>query len=218
VRSAGVVPGAFAHATVTFGASRNGQVSQGEGRVFMASAGYRGMDLHNDTAINVVALLQEQVGSARHYEVRLDGFPLDDGLLARGVEGQVKLTRLADEILVHVDARGTVDLECVRCLRTYGQPFETHFEAEFRPSVDVRTGVDLMLTEDDERFAIDENHELDIGEPLRQEILVALPMRQVCGPDCPGPDLPAEESQGEGDERLSALAQLLDDETTGPTE
>ena len=36
---------------------------------------------------------------------------------------------------------------------------------------------------------IDENHELDLREPLRQEILVALPMRPDCGPDCPGPDL-----------------------------
>jgi uncharacterized protein len=169
------------------------------------------MDLYNETVINVAALLQEPVGSTRTYPLRLAGFPLDEGMMAEDVEGQVKVVRLADELLVNVTACGTVALECDRCLREYDQPFATRFTAEFRPTVDVRIGIDIAAAENDERFTIDDSHQLDVAEPLRQEILVALPMRKLCGDDCPGPDLPLGDEEGRVDERFAALAQLLDD-------
>jgi len=171
------------------------------------------MNLYNETIINVAALLQEPVGASRDYPLHLDAFPLDEEWLAEDVEGTVRLTRLADEILASITAKGSVELECVRCLNAYSQPFSTKFAAEFRPTVEVRTGVQIPVENDeDERFTIDANHELDITEVLRQEIVVALPMRAICGPDCPGPDLEKLDAAGAGDDRFAALAQLLDEE------
>jgi uncharacterized protein len=138
--------------------------------------------------------------------------------MARDVTGDVRLTRLRDGILAHVEASGLSPLACARCLRDYEQPFDVAFDEEFRQTVDVRTGAGLaVVLEDDEQASlIDENHELDLREPLRQEIVLALPMRPDCGPDCPGPDVPADE-QGEEmavDSRMAALAALLADDAT----
>lgn len=171
------------------------------------------MDLHNETAVNVAALLKEPVGSTRSYALTLDRFALDADLFAEGVAGKVKLTRLSDEIIVNIRTHGSVTLECQRCLRRYPQAFRTDFDEEFREAYDVRTGVGVASgREDDERFSIDENHELDFAEPLRQEILVSLPMRPACGDDCPGPDV-LEVGEAESvDIRFAALADLLDDE------
>jgi uncharacterized protein len=177
------------------------------------NARHRTMNLDNETIINVAALLQEPVGASREYPLHLDAFPLDEGGNAERVEGTVRLTRLADEILANIKAKGEVELDCVRCLRAYPQQFSTRFAAEFRPTVDVKTGFHLSVdVEEDERFTIDANHELDITEVLRQEILVALPMRATCGEDCPGPDLEKLNNAGDIDDRFAALAQLLDDE------
>lgn len=171
------------------------------------------MDLHNETAVNVAALLKEPVGSTRSYALTLDRFPLDQDLVASNVAGRVKLTRLSDEIIANVRAKGSVVLECQRCLREYDQAFKTDFSEEFRETVDVRTGAGVATgREDDERFTINDNHELDFAEPLRQEILVALPMRPACGDDCPGPDAIADEDDETGDQRFAALQQLLDDD------
>lgn len=175
------------------------------------------MDLHNDTVINVAALLKEPVGSTRSYPLNLDRFALDQDLVAENVAGRIKLTRLSDEIIASIRAIGTVNLECQRCLRIYSQRFTTDFDEEFREAYDVRTGAGVASGRpDDERFAIDENHELDIAEPLRQEILVSLPMRPTCGDDCPGPDVTevGEADTEAVDNRFSALAQLLDDDET----
>ena len=83
----------------------------------------------------------------------------------------------------------------------------------------MHTGFDLGGEPADDELVsrIDENHELDLREPLRQEILVALPMRPDCGADCPGPDLLEVGGEDDAsddlvDERLAALASLLGDD------
>jgi len=182
----------------------------------------RGMDIRNDTAINVAGLLQEPFGSTRHYRLLLDRFPLGGGLTARDVDAEVRLTRLRDSVMADVQAEGVVALECVRCLRAYDQAFRAEFDVEYRQVVDVRTGLglDAETGEDDDTQHINESHELDLGEVLRQETLVSLPMRPDCGAGCPGPDalLGEAETAEPADSRFAALAGLLDehdaDETT----
>jgi uncharacterized protein len=174
-------------------------------------------ELHNDTAINVAGLLKGQTGQTREFSLSLDRFSLDDGLVAEGVIGELRLTRLRDGVMAQLEAAGTVELECVRCLRAYSEPFTVEFSEEYQQIVDVRTGVDVPLeTElDEDTSRIDDNHILDIGEVLRQEILVALPMRPDCGDQCPGPDLSrleaGEVAEEPVDDRLAALAALLDE-------
>jgi uncharacterized protein len=169
------------------------------------------MDLHNETGVNVAALLQEPMGSSRSYPLHLDAFPLDDELLATNVSGTVKLTRLTDEIIARIKVAGGVELECLRCLRQYPESFSADFSEEFRIAHDVRTGNGIAGPADDERFDINEYHELDFGEALRQEIIVALPMRPTCGTDCPGPDVIEVGDDEQIDDRFASLAQLLDE-------
>ena len=157
----------------------------------MATDGGQQRELRNDTAVNVVGLLKGQTGATRSYRLLLDTFEADGETIARDIVGDVRLTRLRDAIIASVSAAGVVPMICARCLREYDQPFEVEFDEEYRQTVDVRTGFDLGGEPIDEELVsrIDENHELDLREPLRQEILVALPMRPDCGSDCPGPDV-----------------------------
>ena len=169
-------------------------------------------ELRNETAVNVVGLLKAPIGATRSYRLLLDTLEVDGETVSRQISGEVRLTRVHDAVIASVEANGVARLECVRCLREYDQPFEIAFDEEYRQTVDVRTGLDLGLNGGDDALVswIDENHELDLREPLRQEILVALPMRPECGPDCPGPDrIAGDENDDAVDERLAALASLL---------
>jgi uncharacterized protein len=185
----------------------------------MATDGGQQRELRNDTAVNVVGLLKGQTGATRSYRLLLDTFEADGEIIARDIAGDVRLTRLRDAVIARVSAAGVAPMTCARCLREYDQPFEVEFDEEYRQTVDVHTGFDLGGEPADDVLVsrIDENHELDLREPLRQEILVALPMRPDCGADCPGPDLlevGGEADAGDDivDERLAALASLLGDE------
>jgi uncharacterized protein len=184
----------------------------------MAADGGQHWELRNETAVNVAGLLKGQIGATRSYSLSLDRLDSDGEVIAQGVEGDVRLTRLRDGVMASVRASGVAPMACVRCLREYDQPFAVAFDEEYQQTVDVRTGVDLGIEQADESEAsrIDDNHVLDLQEPLRQEILIALPMRPDCGAECPGPDLPGESDEANEkeavDERLAALASLLGDD------
>ena len=139
---------------------------------------------------------------------------IDGDTVARDINGNVRLTRLRESIIAIVQAVGFAPLTCARCLREYDQPFTVDFDEAYEQTVDVRTGVDLGLDfpEDEQTSRIDESHELDLREPLRQEILVALPMRPDCGPDCLGPDVTEVGEDEAVDDRFAALANLLGDD------
>jgi uncharacterized protein len=172
--------------------------------------------LVNDTVLNVAQLLKEHVGSKRRIDVTLAQLPLDGTIVARDVSASVKLTRIADGILVTGAVTGQATLECVRCLNEFDTEYRAEIEAQFRPTVDIVSGVPVEAEEDDEAFVIDDNHQLDLTELLRQVSILSLPIRPVCGEDCPGfvsefrggDEAPSEEA---GDERLSVLEKLLDD-------
>jgi uncharacterized protein len=187
----------------------------------MATDSGQQRELRNETAVNVAGLLKGQTGAARSYRLQLDTFEVDGETIARDVTGVVRLTRLRDAVMAHVDAVGIAALICARCLREYDQPFEIAFDEEYHQTVDVRTGIDLdsEVPQDELISLIDDNHELDLREPLRQEILVALPMRPDCGPDCPGPDVleVGGDADDAVDDRLAALATLLGDDQGNTT-
>lgn len=170
-------------------------------------------ELNNDTVINVAALLKEPVGSVREVVVEIDRFELDDDLIASNISGMVRLIRLQEEILADAELRADVGQECDRCLREYQQPVQTRFSVQYEPTIDVHTGHTVDEIDDEiERFLITERHEVDLTEPMRQELIVALPMVAVCGPDCPGQLVKSFGEESAGDSRLAALERLLGDD------
>ncbi len=175
---------------------------------------------YGDTRVNVASLLQELVGGTRDISIGLDSLPLDGELTAREIRADARLTRLQDGILVDGDLEAIVPLECVTCLTEFDQPVTQSFSEQFRQLVDVRTGATLpgpangldAEADDEPAFSIDESHELDLAEAIRQWIVLAIPMQPSCGPDCPGPLLRTTSPEDAVDDRFAGLASLLDDE------
>jgi uncharacterized protein len=180
------------------------------------------IELINDTGLNVASLLMEDVGAIRDLRLTLTSFPLDEELVASDVLGSIRLTRLRSGILATGELGGHVELECARCLNLYDQAFRARLTEQFRQTVDVRSGAgvapvvkdDQAATDDDDEvgFEINDAHEIDLTELLRQNILLSLPMRPDCGEDCPGPPAIDDGPDAQVDARFAALQDLLDDE------
>jgi uncharacterized protein len=179
--------------------------------------------------LNVAGLLKETAGAARDYHIdaaaeEFSGL-LEDGRPVAPLRGDLRLMRTPRSIFVRGDLATTIAVECSRCLTEAETPVALDVEAEFFPEVDVTTGHALPTPEDDDlAFTIDPNHELDLQEVVRQNLLLALPMRSLCSEACLGlcpqcgqnlNDGPCEhegQPPDEGpvtDERLVALASLF---------
>ncbi len=165
-----------------------------------------------DTRVHVAQLLQEPVGATRQRALALPELELDDEHDADGVTTNLRLTRIPTGLLVEGRVTATVTLECIRCLEEFEQAVETTFTDEYRPTVDIATGHDVEQdgeTDEADYFSISDTHVLDVGESLRQAILLALPMAPRCREDCPGITDAADAALEPGDDRFAVLGQLL---------
>jgi len=139
---------------------------------------------------NVAQLLRQATGATRHYEVDEPSEIADPNLSLIGpTRGQVSFLRTQRGILVTAQLTQTVRVECVRCLAEMEVPLTIQIEEEFFPTIDLKTGLPITWTEEDEveeASLIDEKHTLDLLEVTRQELLLALPAHPLCRLDCAG--------------------------------
>jgi uncharacterized protein len=98
----------------------------------------------------------------------------------------MKLTRTNHGILADVDYTVTLEQECGRCLEPAQTTIESQFSEEFLPSTNIVTGLPETIDADPDEPRVNANHELDLTDSIRQDIVVNLPLQPLCRPDCPG--------------------------------
>jgi uncharacterized protein len=138
---------------------------------------------------NVAQLLKAPVGTMLRVDLDPeDHLVIDDERvrLAGEIVGNVKLHRTNQGILAAGEATMPIQLQCDRCLQTYVTTITISLREHFYPTVDINTGVMLPGSDDEMDFPIDHNHQLDLREAIRQNVLLALPMQSLCRPDCLG--------------------------------
>lgn len=138
-------------------------------------------------SLNVAQLMLSLPGTTRDFDFR-ERLPDPDGdLHLRGpISGHAHLIRTSEGILVHSEHQVPVILECSRCLDEVDATIEGELDEEFLPTTDVHTGVPLSIEAEEDQPRIDEHHEIDLDEVLRQNILTNLPLRPLCDATCPG--------------------------------
>jgi uncharacterized protein len=141
-------------------------------------------------AWNVAGLLGESAGAVRDYAVsgvELDGD--EDFQLAAPIDGRVHLGRTNRGLLVDADFTTMLATQCARCLRDITVPlaFDSHDEA--LPAIDIHSGRALALSPEDEEIGVirlTDHHELDLEQPIREAILLSMPIAPLDREDCPG--------------------------------
>lgn len=134
------------------------------------------------TSINVTQLLGEPVGSSQSCDI--NGRLGDD--IDGCVGGTAKMIRTSRGVLVQCELNAEIKLICSRCLEAFSCPLDFAAEEEFLRVVDVSDDSSASSPERPDEFTIDEKSIVDLGELIRQYVLLNLPMKPLCRPDCPG--------------------------------
>lgn len=135
-----------------------------------------------DIRFNVSALLQQPVGTTLTCRI-------EDLLNSRQcgfVSGTVSFTHTSRGLTVSGSGSADVSLECMRCLDQYCEYVRFTIEEELHPEPGFahRRGADGFEECGEVRIAPD--HTLDLGEIIRQHIVLHLPLKPLCRTDCPG--------------------------------
>ena len=130
--------------------------------------------------INVAQQLKGPLGNSRRYTV--DHVNDDDSL----IRGEVKLVLTSRSILVTGNFYTPIKEICSRCLEEFEYNLEFEIEEEFFPTGNILTVNSVDEDEEAAGFAISENHIIDLSEAWRQNILLNLPVKPICKPECAG--------------------------------
>jgi uncharacterized protein len=136
---------------------------------------------------NVATLLRSAPGTERRYPVEAVELAIADDLqLAAPIAGEVRLAHTGRSILARASLSTAIEGTCSRCLQQVIAPIEVEIEEEALPSIDIATGQPLDRSVEPDALRLDDHHELDLGEPVREAISLAEPIALLCRPDCRG--------------------------------
>ncbi|HJW89988.1 MAG TPA: DUF177 domain-containing protein [Anaerolineales bacterium] len=137
---------------------------------------------------NVAQLMKERTGAKRQYELDEDVQALyKDFQVKDTLRGEVTFIRTSDGVLVTGELDTSVEMVCDRCLEPIEPLVTIQLEEEFRPTIDIVTGIWIPQAEENEEATrIDEHHILDLTEVVRQGLMLAEPMHPLCQADCKG--------------------------------
>lgn len=117
------------------------------------------------------------IGETDNFELSLAEWKIAEDLIAKDLKGKIKLTRLDESILVQVNGEASVLLECDRCL------------AEFEHLIPFKFSQEYFLggfRENEEDLLVSKHFEINIEEPVREEIVLGIPVQRLCHKGCRG--------------------------------
>jgi uncharacterized protein len=80
----------------------------------------------------------------------------------------------------------SVELKCSRCLEPFTVAVDQEFDLRYQPHT-VNTGDgEREIEEDDLTTAFYEHDEIDLGQLMHEQFVLALPMKPLCGDACKG--------------------------------
>lgn len=137
--------------------------------------------------IDLTELLQKVGSEADVLQTEKVSFPEDDLTLTEPVKIKIHLINSGPSVLLHGEAQTEAQLECSRCLKTFKLPLTVEIEEEFtKEPIVKKSGKEIELRKEDFTYPIEKDNTIDLTELIRQELLLAMPIRTICSPDCKG--------------------------------
>jgi uncharacterized protein len=79
-----------------------------------------------------------------------------------------------------------LELQCGRCLEPFTLPVDSAFDLLFLPHSENRGEGEVEIEEDDLETAFYKDRVIDLGQLMREQFYLALPMKPLCGEACKG--------------------------------
>ena len=112
--------------------------------------------------------------------------PGEDYRVAGPVHLAFDVTRSGDRYRLAGRLTAPLELECSRCAEPFPFPVDVGFDLSYLPrSANTGEG-EIEIAEEDLGVAYYENEAIDLGQLMREQFYLALPMKPLCREDCKG--------------------------------
>jgi uncharacterized protein len=132
---------------------------------------------HDVLRLNVGFIIHQTVGYSRDFPFEIPAIRLPPDLYLSDLIGVVRVTRTSQGLLVQAKLQASIAAECVRCLSEFQQLLEVEFS-------DLYAFTQASVTESG--LILPENGKIDLAPIVRDEMLLAVPIKPLCRPNCKG--------------------------------
>ncbi len=127
--------------------------------------------------INVGFLVHQPIGTSRDIHFEYPQLHIPPDFTVSEFAGVVRISRTPQGLLFQGEFRGNHQETCVRCLAEYIQTLQTSFSELYAFSERSTSESDLLVPEDGN---------IDLDPLVREYLLLEVPIRPLCKPDCKG--------------------------------
>ena len=129
--------------------------------------------------ISLNKIINSDIGAQFIFEIdeSINNMELPIEVVGRKVVGKLTATKLDEIVLLEGDLVTGVSLICDRCLSNFKGHIPFHLEREYNLN---------RSTMSEEGLFVDKFGEIDLAGPVREEIILNLPIKKICSPNCPG--------------------------------
>lgn len=132
-----------------------------------------------------VASIRKAPGETRNYEFReeIPAFEVGGTQVSFDEPAIIHLnvTNTGVSLSLKGEISGTLNLNCSRCLEPFRYNLATAFEEQYRHITETGDG------ENDElNYQVYEENTIDLTDVIRENIIIAMPMKNICTPGCKG--------------------------------
>lgn len=114
------------------------------------------------------------------------GIGLSEGAWPEAIRIGLSLDKAGEQVTVRGIVRTAARLECVRCLKTFDLAVETDLVVYADRAGTSRHVVEEDDLERDDYMKFHDGRMLDVGEEVREALLLEIPMAPHCREDCRG--------------------------------
>jgi uncharacterized protein len=91
-----------------------------------------------------------------------------------------------DKFRLEGHLRTELELQCSRCLEPYRFPVDADFDQRYLPASAASSDAESEVQDDDLETSYYSDDQIDLGELIREQFYLALPMKPLCREDCRG--------------------------------
>ena len=100
--------------------------------------------------------------------------------LAADVQKDARKVRLVGRV------KAALELDCSRCVEPFAVPIDSAFDVLFLPAETLDVDGEHEVKDDDLNVSFYRDEVIDLGDVMREQFYLALPMKPLCRPDCQG--------------------------------
>jgi uncharacterized protein len=137
--------------------------------------------------IDLTQLLRKVGNEAAFEESEKTSYPEDNLNLTKPVSINIHLVNTGTSVLVKGKIETEAELECSRCLKAFNLPLSVEIEEEFsKKGPEHRRAEEVELKGEDFVYPIEKDNSINLSEVIRQNLLLAMPMKTLCQLNCNG--------------------------------